>query len=420
MGYPETMKKINFTKASVKALKPTKSRYEVWDTKIAGLCVRVSPTGVKTYQVFKKLHGKARRITLGKETDLTVEQARNKATSKITDIVYKEIDPNQEKRILRAKSLTLSEVFSDYKKASKLREGTLANYALAVDRDLKDWKDSPLQNINGLMVQKRHKTLSKVSETTANKAMRVLRALFNFARDQYENSEGRSLFPDNPTRKLKRQWNKEKRKKGYIPHHQFKDWFNAVIDLPNTMKRGDPELARDYLIFIVLTGLRRNEASSLRWEDIDFSAKRFIVRDTKNHDDLWMPLPEYLLDLLKNRHEHLKTQQKENKKNEIDSPFQIQDPRKFVAIVRKQSSVHFTIHDLRRTFITTAESLDIGSFTIKALVNHRSGTSDVTEGYVQINTERLREPMERISNFILTAGNVQKSADIVKLKKKRK
>lgn len=404
------MNKINFTKASIKALKPTEKRREVWDTKVSGLCLRINPTGVKTYQVIKKLHGKTKRITLGKESDLTVEQARKKASSKITDIVYKEIDPNQQERILRAKSLTLSEIFTDYKTASKLRINTLKNYTLAIDRDLKDWKDSPLNNISGLMVQKRHKTLSKTSETTANKTMRVLRALFNFARDQYEDNEGRSLFPDNPTRKLKRQWNTEKRKKGHIPQHQLKDWFKAVIELPTTMKRGNPNLARDYLIFIALTGLRRREASSLLWKDIDLKARSFIVRDTKNHDELWMPLSSYLLELLETRKEML-----EKQKIDSEGPFPVVEPRKFIEIVREQSGVFFTIHDLRRTFITIAESLDIGVFTIKALVNHRSGTSDVTEGYVQINTERLREPMERISNFILTSGNVSKTADVIDL-----
>ncbi len=400
MGCPENMMKINFTKASIKALKPTEKRYQVWDTKTAGLCIRISPTGVKTYQVIKKLHGRMTRITIGKETDLTVEQARNKASDKITDIVYKEIHPNKEERILRAKSLTLGEVYTDYKAASNLRAGTLANYKLAIDRDLKDWKDSPLQKITGLMVQKRHKALSKESDTVANKTMRVLRALFNYARDEYEDSNGRSLFPDNPTRKLKRQWNTEKRKRGHISQHQLKDWFDAVIDLPNTMKRGDPDLARDYLIFIALTGLRRREASSLQWDDIDLNAKSFIVRDTKNHDDLWMPLPDYLVDLLKERKATLEESKKE--KQELAPPFQIEDPRKFVEIVRTESSVYFTIHYLRRTFITIAESLDIGVFTIKALVNHRSGTNDVTEGYIQINTERLREPMDKITNFILS------------------
>ncbi|MBU2062486.1 MAG: integrase, partial [Bacteroidetes bacterium] len=60
-----------------------------------------------------------------------------------------------------------------------------------------------------------------------------------------------------------------------------------------------------------------------------------------------------------------------------------------------------TMHDLRRTFITTAESLDISMFAIKQLVNHKSG-SDVTGGYVIKNFERLREPMQRITDYFKT------------------
>jgi len=33
----------------------------------------------------------------------------------------------------------------------------------------------------------------------------------------------------------------------------------------------------------------------------------------------------------------------------------------------------FYMHDLRRTFVTIAESLDISSFAVKALVNHKQG-----------------------------------------------
>jgi integrase len=404
------VQKINFTKDSVERLKPTKSRYVVGDTKIAGLILRVGPTGIKSYQVYKKLKGKPKRITLGRTTELTVEMARNKAKKIIGEMAYSGTDHNADKRLEHAKSVTLNEVYEDYQAASNLRPNTLAGYKLAVDRDFKDWKDKSLSKITGLMVQQRHKKLGKESETSANKAMRVLRALYNFARDQYENSDGHSLFPDNPTRKLKRQWNRESRRKGHIAKGQLKDWFEAVQKLPETNKRGHGACARDYLVFILLTGLRRREATSLLWRDIDLKARRFIVRDPKNHDDLWMPISGYLLDML----EELK------KSSKGDHPFPIEEPRKFIQKVRDDSEVYFTIHDLRRTFITIAESLDIGVYTIKTLVNHRTSQNDVTEGYVQINTERLRKPMERITNFILTAGGIRKSASIVDLNKDEK
>ena len=404
------MDKINFTKGSIEGLEPKEARYEVGDSKTPGLSVRVTPKGIKTYVVFKRLNGKPKRVTLGRTTDLKVEMARKKAEKIIGEMSYSGTDHNAEKRQERAKSVTLADVYKDYKTASKLRANTLTSYKLAVDRDFKDWKDKPLNEITGLMVQQRHKKLGKESETSANKAMRVLRALYNFARDQYEDSDGHSLFPDNPTRKLKRQWNRESRRKGHIAKSQLKDWFEAVQKLPETNKLGHGALARDYLILILLTGLRRREATSLLWKDIDLKARRFIVRNPKNHEELWMPLSDYLVDML--------TELKKTSKG--DNPFPIEEPRKFIQKVRDDSEVYFTIHDLRRTFITIAESLDIGVYTIKTLVNHRTGQNDVTEGYIQINTERLREPMERITNFILTAGSVRKSADIVELIKDEK
>lgn len=65
------------------------------------------------------------------------------------------------------------------------------------------------------------------------------------------------------------------------------------------------------------------------------------------------------------------------------------------------------LHDLRRTFITIAESLDISSYALKKLVNH-SQSRDVTAGYIVMNVDRLREPMQKISDFILEKINSER------------
>ncbi len=49
----------------------------------------------------------------------------------------------------------------------------------------------------------------------------------------------------------------------------------------------------------------------------------------------------------------------------------------------------FSLHDLRRTFITVAESLDIPAYALKRLLNHRAD-GDVTGGYIVMNADRLR------------------------------
>lgn len=65
-----------------------------------------------------------------------------------------------------------------------------------------------------------------------------------------------------------------------------------------------------------------------------------------------------------------------------------------------QIKVPFIIHDLRRTFLTVAERLSLSYVTLKKLANH-SGTNDTTFGYVVVDVERLREPMQKITNELL-------------------
>lgn len=60
----------------------------------------------------------------------------------------------------------------------------------------------------------------------------------------------------------------------------------------------------------------------------------------------------------------------------------------------------FTVHDLRRTFATTTESLDLPAYALKRLLNHKMNT-DVTAGYIVRDVERLRKPMQRISDFLV-------------------
>jgi integrase len=47
------------------------------------------------------------------------------------------------------------------------------------------------------------------------------------------------------------------------------------------------------------------------------------------------------------------------------------ESRKQIDKVVARSGIHFTVHDLRRTFITIAESLDIPAYALKQLLNHK-------------------------------------------------
>lgn len=58
-------------------------------------------------------------------------------------------------------------------------------------------------------------------------------------------------------------------------------------------------------------------------------------------------------------------------------------------------------HDLRRTFATTAEHMDIGTYKIKRLMNHSTGRNDVTAGYIVLTAETLRDAANKIQKRMI-------------------
>ena len=74
--------KINFTKATLEKLPSpapgTRSYY--YDTKIRGLGIAITSAGSKSFIVYRWVDGKPERVTLGRYPDISIEQARRKAS----------------------------------------------------------------------------------------------------------------------------------------------------------------------------------------------------------------------------------------------------------------------------------------------------------------------------------------------------
>ena len=69
------------THRSIEALRPAEAPYRVPDQRCKGLAVRVAPSGVKTWDLAYRIRGtaKMRRLSLGRTTDVSLEQARERA-----------------------------------------------------------------------------------------------------------------------------------------------------------------------------------------------------------------------------------------------------------------------------------------------------------------------------------------------------
>ena len=56
---------MRLTNAAIAQLHPRKREYTVWDTRVAGLGVRVRPSGGASFVFLRKVERRSRRISLG-------------------------------------------------------------------------------------------------------------------------------------------------------------------------------------------------------------------------------------------------------------------------------------------------------------------------------------------------------------------
>lgn len=363
------------------------------DTELRGFYLIVGKTA-KTYVAQKDIRGRSIRYTIGRHHHFTPEQARTTAKDKLY-LMSQDIDPHAEEKEQEATLITLRKVLQNYQSTRKaMSDKTKREYTYYLHKYLPDWLDKPLVEIDKDMIVLRHTTIGESNGPyTANGTMRIVRALMNHANATYDICE---INPVGYLSKIKA-WYPEKRRRTYIKPHQLQPWWEAVNSLKN-------ETQRDFLLFLLFTGLRRGEAASIQWQDIDFADKTFIIRRTKNGDPLTLPMGDFLFGLFQSRR-----QKDPNGTFVFPGPGKegyLVEPKKSIYKVVGETGIKFTCHDLRRTFITIAESLDISSYALKRLINHR--INDVTGGYIILDAERLRSPVYKIEKFILGKVHGQK------------
>lgn len=362
------------------------------DSTITGFGVRVTSGGVKSFIVEKRIQGKVKRVTLGKYGDLSVEQARKEAMRYLGEDATGKT-PVATIKHQRDRKVTLLEAFEDYLKSRKdLKPSTIHDYRRSINGSFVHWQSKPLTEITKDMVQLRHSALGKRSKARANNSMRVLRAIFNHAITRYEDALGNPVIASNPVDRLNHMhaWYKVERRQTWIKPCELSNWFAATQQLNN-------ETSRHYLYLLLFTGLRRSEASKLHWNDVDFNERTLTVRETKNHQVHVLPLSDFLYELLK--------KQKAIKESPYVFPSDSKrgyliEPRSAVKRVSELSGITFTLHDLRRSFITMAESLDIPDYALKRLLNHKD-PNDITAANIASSIDRIREPMQQITDFII-------------------
>jgi integrase len=396
------MPALKLTKSAVEKIEapdPSGKQIIYWDVTLKGFGVLVSgATTAKTYIAQRRMpDGKTRRLTVGAIGEFAqVEDARRKAGGLLAGL-REGRDPKAERRTAAARNRTLRTWFEHYLGFNKeLRPRSIEEYRRSVERHLEAWLDRPLREITREMVEERHAAIgTSAGKAAADAAMRALRVVWNHALDRDE------TLPANPVRVLKKQgWFKPPPRTRSVRAGELPKFYAAVEELPN-------RTAADYIKLLLFTGLRRREGAALPWDEVDFATKviRLPGLRAKSKRKLDLPMSSFVRDLLVARR---------NIGNDGGWVFgansesgHIEEPKFAFEEIAEATGIRVSPHDLRRTFVTVAESSDISGLALKALVAHAIG-DDVTEGYVQMTVERLREPAQRVCDKMMELCGIPK------------
>lgn len=400
-GVTEAAGTKKLTKTVVDALPYAEDQYFVFDSELKGFGVRVS-RDTKSFIVQRYVNGTKKRVTLGRYGELTVIQAREQAQKMLGEMA-KGVDPIKERREAKAQGETLQELHARYIAASHLAPATVKDY----DRGMAaiGWGTKPWQAITGDMVAAKFDELSQRGGTSTNRDFRALRAILNFG-IQGLVANGETPKP-NPCDALKKRWHPTHAKTTTIKLHELAEWYKAISQLKH-------QTAKDYLLFTLLTGFRRDESASLTWKQIDFVGRTITLPDPKNHKAHVFPMSDFIYDMLKRR--------KADSDSAYVFPSDISrtghyvEPKKAYAAIHERCGLWITIHDLRRTFGTVAAPL-VTHAELKSMLNHKAKNDVTLTHYTHLSGEALREPVNRVTDALLRAMGLKEASNVVEFKK---
>ena len=393
--------KTTLTHEAVSRARPAPAPRVIWDDKLTGLGLRVSPGGTKSFFVqYRTGAGRRsdrnRKVTLGRFPPLSPAEARKRAQA-LLGAVRDGADPSDERA--RARALPrLGEAVDEWlrAKAPHLAESSLTAYRRGARPMLEGLRTRRLDQVTREDVAARFAAVSAAhGRVSANLAMVVLAAVYRRAVAE------RPGLRD-PVARWKRaggRLHRILRRRIDAPAEVLPAWARGI-------ERGVPEPAlRDVFWCALYTGLRVSEVLGLRWERVDLESAALHVEETKSGVALELPITRQLGQILARRREVSSGAWVFASTRRHDVPFG--HPGRYYRAIERHGGRGFWCHALRNAFITVAlHDLALPESLVKRLVNH-APTADVTEGYAaQWTLAQLREPAQRIADRLeaLTAS----------------
>ena len=246
--------RMRLSDAAVARHRPREREYTVWDTRIAGLGVRVRPSGGRSWIFLRKTGGGTRRIFLGQAELKTVEEVRRECHALAAE-------PGSEDKPDEIRHAVPS--FRDFV-AGTWKEAHCDRYKPSTQRGVRSilagqllpaFGSKPLDRISPTQVRRWFDTYSRTAPGGANRALDLVRQIMNVA-------VACSHIDTNPARGVKR--NRRAALTRFLSREEIAR-LHRVLD---RQTRKSSRQQADVIRLLLLTGCRKGEILRLRWSAV--------------------------------------------------------------------------------------------------------------------------------------------------------
>ena len=234
--------------------------------------MRVHANGRKVYVVQTRGPGGSRRTTLGAHGKLSPDEARQKARAAI-DRIKRGEDPFPAPPAPAPTVADLAERYLRVHVSTHCSESTTKGYRAVLERHILPALGTvPVAQVERKHVAALHHALRDMP-LTANRAVKMLSKMFGLA-------EGWKMVPAgrNPCRSLRRY--RERPRERFLSPEEWRRLGHALREAEAEGWVWPQAVAA--LRLLMLTGCRRQEIVTLRWDDVDRTARELRLRQAKS------------------------------------------------------------------------------------------------------------------------------------------
>lgn len=412
---------MNFTKPVIEKLECTSvsnpSFY--WDDSTSGFGVKVTPRNKKTYIFQGRVGTITRRITIGQVKDWRLSDAREKA-KELAVMCSQGIDPKVEKakriksdleyiKLEQRKETLFKEAWSIYliENKERWRERTYLDHLFLSKGgfdEIKKFTYKP-QPIFELLEEK----LSNLDnnffstwiqnnsyrETTASKSFRLVRAFLNWCE---EDERFQGIAPPNAlkSKKVRSKVKPIQARKDCLLKEQLEIWFTTVLQSQN-------KTLASFYICCLLTGARKEEFLSLKWDDLDIKWNTIQLKDKIEDNGRVIPMTNYVKQLLCDLEKSSDSPYIFNSRTSATG--YIVNPYKEFKKICNEIDIHLTIHGLRRSFKSLAEWVDI-PVGVTAQISGHKPSALAEKHYTVRPMDMLRGYLQKYEDWVLEQANI--------------